>query len=96
MDVRLGQFKKTTTKLTAGNINVVPKENAMNLMECEEIKLNSASRSWHTIAHKYHNIYTFLFHQNHFFYPILSVANLIISFSLLTDIGLFEFCSGTS
>ena len=32
MDNRLGQFKKTTTKLTGGNRNVVPKENAMNLI----------------------------------------------------------------
>ena len=32
LDVTLGQFKKTTTKLTGGNRNVVPKENAMNLI----------------------------------------------------------------
>ena len=28
----------TTTKGTGGNRNMVPEENAMNLMECKEIK----------------------------------------------------------
>ena len=45
---------KTTAKLTGGNRNVAPKENAINPTEYKEIKLKSVARSWHIIAHKYH------------------------------------------
>ena len=56
MDVRLGQFKKTTTKLTGGNRNVVPKENAMNLIYGLQ---RNQTKVWYQelvyiYAHKYH------------------------------------------
>ena len=36
---------KTGSKETGGNRNVVPSQNAMNLMDCKEIKRNSVMRS---------------------------------------------------
>ena len=49
MDVRLGQFKKTTTKLTGGNRNVVPKENAMNLIH--GLQRNQTKLCYEELAH---------------------------------------------
>ena len=44
MDARLGKLQNAA-KETGGNRNVVPKENAMNLTECKEIKRKRAMRS---------------------------------------------------
>ena len=49
MDVKLGQFKKTTTTLTGGNRNVVPKGNAMNLIH--GLQRNQTKLCYEELAH---------------------------------------------